>query len=105
MPAPFLSSDDVADLGMTLRVAGYRVGPDQCIAAQRLMVTLAAEGIKFEDRRGLKSWLAPVFCTTATEQAEFSQHYEEWLIRKGEVLHGDQATSDEPPSPGLRLRR
>src|SRR6266446_6413256 len=41
MNSPFLSPEDVADLGMTLREAGYGVGPDRCIAAQRLIVTLA----------------------------------------------------------------
>src|SRR6266849_1872275 len=83
MNSPFLSPEDVADLGMTLREAGYGVGPDQCIAAQRLIVTLAAQGVRFADRRALASWLAPVFCGSPTEQADFAAHYEGWLTGRG----------------------
>ena len=86
MNSPFLSPEDVADLGMTLREAGYGVGPDQCIAAQRLIVTLAAQGVRFADRRALASWLAPVFCGSPTEQADFAAHYEGWLTGRGELV-------------------
>jgi hypothetical protein len=94
MISQLLSHDDLADLGMTLREAGYSVGPEECIAAQRLMVTLAAEGARFSDRQGLRSWLAPIFCASATEQANFGAHYEDWLRRRGKTL----PSSDESQS-------
>jgi acid phosphatase type 7 len=86
MSTQFLTAEEVADLGMRLRAAGYGVGPDQCIAAQRLMLMLAAQGVEFADRRALKSWLSPVFCSNPTEQADFAAHYEEWLSGKDGAL-------------------
>ena len=100
MNSPFLSPEDVADLGMTLREAGYGVGPDQCIAAQRLIVTLAAQGVRFADRRALASWLAPVFCGSPTEQADFAAHYEGWLTGRDEL----EILRIERPGRGFRRR-
>lgn len=115
MTSLLLSSEEVADLVMTLRDAGYNVGPEQCIAAQRLMVTLAAEGRRFSDRRGLRSWLAPIFCGSPAEQADFAEHYGAWLIGRGEPVPPAEAPSslpspNNPPSPSpqvqiSRLRR
>jgi tetratricopeptide (TPR) repeat protein len=85
MNSPFFGPEDLVDLGMALRDAGFNTGPDQHIAAQRLIVSLAAEGMRFNNRRELGSWLAPIFCATPSEQSNFSLLYDDWLSRRGEL--------------------
>jgi hypothetical protein len=104
MNSPLFSPEDVADLGMALRVAGYSVGPDQCIAAQRLIVTLAAEGVRFSDRRTLQTWLAPIFCSSPSEQTDFANHFDQWLTLRGEPVPRQKSTAAGGGwvSPGTR---
>jgi acid phosphatase type 7 len=93
-PTLFLNSEEIADLTMALRTAGFSVGIPQCIAAERLMVTLAAQGKMFSDRGEFRTWLAPIFCASPREQADFSNFYGEWLVRTNEA----DATGETPQS-------
>jgi hypothetical protein len=54
-----------------LRFAGYNLGATQYIAAQDLILTLAAQGQLPSELAELRLFLAPILCHSPKEQAEF----------------------------------
>jgi Tfp pilus assembly protein PilF len=77
-----LLPQDVIELAEDLRERGYSIGVGECISAQRLMISLAAQGAPGLGQDTLATWLAPVFCTTPAEQEQFYKYYAEWLTRR-----------------------
>ena len=73
-----LSLEDLAELGDTLRGAGFRIAPQQYFDAQQVLLGLAAAGALPEEPAGLESFLAPVFCKSAIEQQRFAHLYSAW---------------------------
>jgi hypothetical protein len=74
-------SEALINLADELRQAGYDVGAQQYIAAQDLIIALVAHGRLPEDPRRLTTLLAPIFCSTPGEQADFSLRFNQWLKR------------------------
>ena len=62
-----------------LRFAGYNIGVTQYIAAQDLILTLAAQGNLPSELTELREFLAPILCHSPKEQAEFDTHFNQWL--------------------------
>lgn len=62
----------------SLRQAGYNIGVSQYIAAQDLLVAIAAQGLQPQPQR-LKTMLGPIMCSSADEQAEFQQRFDAWM--------------------------
>jgi predicted Zn-dependent protease len=62
-----------------LRFAGYNISIAQFIAAQDLILALAAQRKLPSEFARLKTLLAPILCHSPKEQAEFKQHFEKWI--------------------------
>jgi len=80
-PPGVVDPDALADFLDSLRRAGFRIGPEQHIAANDLVVALAAMGASDNDRERLGRMLAPIVCTNEREQAGFPARYAEWAAR------------------------
>ncbi|MGF7128910.1 hypothetical protein P3T40_000376 [Paraburkholderia sp. EB58] len=89
-----LGPDDLVDLGASLRAAGFRVATQQFMAAQQLLLRLAADGALPPTRDALEPLLAPIFCTSAPEQRGFELLYRDWLQRRF-----PEETGPQPPVP------
>src|SRR5689334_22827610 len=87
---------DLSDLVQWLRASGFRIGVDQALAAQDLLVVLAGGGGLPDDEARLRTLLAPIFCRTPAEQAEFYHHFSDWTKRRDAT-----ATGREVPSSSL----
>ncbi|HEX9000395.1 MAG TPA: SUMF1/EgtB/PvdO family nonheme iron enzyme [Blastocatellia bacterium] len=81
MPTPNLQLEDLLDLREELRNAGFDPGVQRAIAAHNLLLALAAQGRLPADPHDWRTWLAPVFCSTAKEQEEFYRRYPGWVAR------------------------
>ncbi|HEV2763975.1 MAG TPA: hypothetical protein VGV38_13415, partial [Pyrinomonadaceae bacterium] len=113
------STRELVGLAETLRRAGYDVTTHQCLAAQTLLLALAARGRLPEDPSGLRTLLAPVFCTSPEEQQSFPKLYDLWrqqlpsepepdddeelLKETVETAESDQHGLGPEPPPGWRL--
>jgi formylglycine-generating enzyme required for sulfatase activity len=74
--------EQIIELAEELRDAGFDAGPRQCVAAQDLMIALAARGASPGDPRGWRTLLAPIFCSTPAEQERFYLLFDHWLMRQ-----------------------
>jgi POT family proton-dependent oligopeptide transporter len=81
-PGLELESDELIELVNILRQNDYNVGTEQYIAAHKLVVTLAAHGRLPQDAQGLRPLLAPLLCSSAKEQENFEEFFNQWLSRK-----------------------
>jgi hypothetical protein len=61
-----------------LRLAGYDIGAQQYINAQNLLLSLADRGQWPEDVRSLRTWLAPILCSSPREQENFYRRFDVW---------------------------
>ncbi len=84
---PLLTSDDLIKLAYDLRDIGFNIDTRHFIDVHRaedILVGLEFQGeLKGPER--LKTILAPIFCSTPTEQATFYNYFDKWLnknIRK-----------------------
>jgi uncharacterized caspase-like protein len=62
-----------------LRFAGYNIGAAQYIAAQDLLLALAAQGKMPSELTELRLFLAPILCHSPKEQAAFDNHFDRWI--------------------------
>lgn len=62
-----------------LRFAGYNIGATQHIAAQDLILILAAQGKFPSEWSELGLFLAPILCHSPQEQADFKSHFDKWV--------------------------
>lgn len=69
----------------SLRRDGYNIGTEQYIAAQDLLLALAANGHWPHSARRLKTLLAPILCTSPKEQEDFYQRFGQWLTHVAPV--------------------
>jgi len=63
----------------SLRFAGYNIGATQYIAAQDLILTLAAQSKLPSELTELRQYLAPILCHSPKEQEEFDTHFNQWV--------------------------
>ncbi len=76
--------EHIIELAEELRLAGFDIGTQQQIAAQDLLIALAAHNRLPADPRDWRSLLAPIFCASPTEQDEFYGRFDQWLDRHPE---------------------
>jgi len=62
-----------------LRAADYHIGATQYIAAQDLILALAARGQLPPKLGRLRTLLAPILCHSPKEQASFKEHFDNWI--------------------------
>lgn len=96
-------------LAARLRAAGYRVGPSERIAIERLLARAALAGRWPLEPAVLGRILAPVVCHSAAEQRGFGAHFEAWLAtltpasrkRAARRAH-EERVEPEPAQPARR---
>lgn len=94
--------DDLLDFFEELRRNGFNFGTWQYVAAQKLLVKLAAEGGWLDRPERLAALFAPIVCTTPEEQESFPHHYERWLQARPSIFTPkkkslEEATPDKGP--------
>ena len=62
-----------------LRSAGYNIGMSQYVAAQDLILGLAAQGNLPSSLARLRTLLAPILCKSSKQQAEFQHYFAAWI--------------------------
>jgi hypothetical protein len=94
-------------LFQTLKRRQFSVDTRQLLAAQDLILLLAAEGRLPEQVGDLRTLLAPIFATSPQEQAQFYADFEDWLDEVGEPEpHPEPASPPPPRDPEIhRLRK
>ncbi len=86
-----------------LRLAGYNIGTEQFLAAQRLIVNLAAQDKLPSRLSQLKILLGPALCCSPKEQEEFGRHFDNWA-RQVESVESPEP-QPEPREIESELRR
>ncbi len=93
----WFSADELTDFIEDLHAHGYNIGVGEHIAAQNLVLALAARGVDMSDPARLKRLLGPLLVSTRTEQEDFSGRFDEWAAR---FKPNDQVI---PPRPRRRV--
>ncbi len=75
----WLNLDDLIEFIDNLRAEGYKIDISQYIAAQDLILMLIAQGETLDSPERLRNLLAPIFCSSPTEQEKFQQHFDSWV--------------------------
>ncbi|HEV7745892.1 MAG TPA: PKD domain-containing protein [Pyrinomonadaceae bacterium] len=81
MSATLIDVDDLIAFIDDLRLTGYDISTQQYIGAQNLLITLAASGHLPSDPRALRTWLAPVLCSSPREQSNFYRRFDRWITQ------------------------
>lgn len=81
-----------------LRAVGFDVSTQQYIAAQDLLIALAANGHLPEDPRSLRTLLAPVVCSTPREQESFYRYFDRWIKRNPQAAKPAQTAGELEPA-------
>ncbi|MGH7450267.1 MAG: hypothetical protein ACRENG_02905, partial [bacterium] len=99
MPYMILTSDALIAFIDGLRRDGYNIGTEQYVAAQDLLLALAANGQWPHSARRLKTLLAPILCTSPKEQEDFYYRFKQWLVAQSARLEPQEREHEEPDSP------
>ena len=67
---PWLDQEKIIEFIDELRDANYNIGVSQYIAVNDLIIALLAKGEKLDQPQRLKSFLAPLLCSSPEEQDE-----------------------------------
>ena len=78
---PWLTPERLKSFLDELRKAGYNVGLSEYLAAQDMLLTVAAQPILEASK--FRSLLGPILCTSKFEQENFKDHYNAWLEKIG----------------------
>ena len=84
MAEQLFNPEDIIDLAEELRREGFDLGTQQYVAAQDLLIALAAHNRLPANPRDWRSLLAPIFCSSPAEQDEFYGRFDQWLDRHPE---------------------
>jgi hypothetical protein len=91
--------ETLIELAEELRLAGFDIGTQQTIAAQDLLVALAAHNRLPSDPDDWRTLLAPIFCASPGEQEEFYFRFEQWRKRHPELRRQDKPESLDKADP------
>lgn len=81
---PALEPEKLIEFIDELRHSGFNIGTQQYLAVQDLLILLAAQGRLPAEAAGLKTWLAPVVCSSPKEQEYFHREFDRWLKQRRE---------------------
>lgn len=76
-----ITPEELFELIDEFRRLGHGISPEQYIAAQDLLVALAAQGLLPSHPAKLRTLLAPILCSTPKEQEYFYRFFHEWLLQ------------------------
>jgi hypothetical protein len=106
MATQTLELEDLVRLIDDLRLAGYDVGTQQYINAQRLLLALAAHGRHPERPQDLRPLLAPLFCSSPREQESFYEYFPRWLALQPHLAPAEDGGRAGPrPAPPRVVER
>lgn len=91
---------DLATLAEELRLARFKVSLQQTLAAQQLLVRLAAQGQLPATSTQIAALLGPIFCTSPEDQSRFPGLFERW-----HRTQSPQPTPPPIPQPARERRR
>ena len=77
----WLNPENLTNFIDELREVGYNIGIAQYVAAQDLILALLAKGESLNQPERFKSLLAPLLCSSPTEQDDFQQRFDQWVNR------------------------
>ena len=99
-----LTPDELLGFIEELRQSGFNIGAEQYIAAQDMLLALATQAQRPYHVQRLRTYLAPIFCTTPKQQEVFYERFEQWLARKPVLAFTvpELETQDEPDSMAPR---
>jgi hypothetical protein len=86
---PF-TENDLSEFLLGLRSHGFLVGPEQLVAANALLMRLAAVRRLPENPRDLSGLIGPIVCRSGKQQKEFHRIFDVWIgqmTRADEGLH------------------
>ena len=99
-----LSVEDIADLGVTLSRAGFRIATHQFLSTQKLIESMWEYRSTPEHLVRLPSFLSPIFCTKPEEQARFEAIYLDWLTKRRGIQQAQPFLPTAIPTPPKDLR-
>lgn len=85
-----------------LRRADFKISTPQLIAVQKLIVALARSGENPVDFARLKTFIAPLVCSSPEEQTAFYHHFDQWLETHQPPVLTEVAAAiphEQPPAP------
>ena len=85
-----------------LRRADFKISTPQLIAVQKLIVALARSGENPIDFARLKTFIAPLVCSSPEEQTAFYHHFDQWLETHQPPVLTEVAAAishEQPPAP------
>lgn len=91
----WLNPDVLLEFIDTLRNAGYNIGIAQYIAAQDLILILISQGENLDSPEKLRSLLAPIFCSSPTEQEQFNQYFDSLFKSVNKISDLQEETTEE----------
>lgn len=99
-----LTPDELFEFIEELRQSGFNIGAEEYIAGQDVLLALAMQAQRPYHAQQLRTYLAPIFCTTPKQQEIFYEHFEQWLARKPVLAFTapELETRDEPDSMAQR---
>lgn len=97
MTTPTFDLNSLIELTDALRLAGYDIGTQQYIAAQNLLTALAANEQLPSDPRELRTWLAPILCSSPREQDSFYRQFDAWVANHPDVDQRKDVIGPDPP--------
>jgi hypothetical protein len=96
---PDILTKEIINFIEGLRFAGYNIGAAQYVAAQDLLLTLAAQGKLPSELTELRLFLAPILCHSPKEQVEFQGHFDRWVSQVEVLNHIETKTTKEIKTP------
>jgi hypothetical protein len=74
----WLQPDQLTEFLTGLRLSGYRLGVEEFIVIQGLVLALLGKGETFDDAARLANVLGPIVCKSQAEQADFHKRFVDW---------------------------
>ena len=90
--------DYLIDFLNELRALGFDVSTQQYIAAQNLLIALAAGGQLPDDPHALRTLLAPIVCSSPREQDSFYRYFDHWIKRNPKATLAAQTAGEVIPA-------
>lgn len=76
-----IETEALLDFVDELREADYHIGIEHYVAAQDVVLALAAQGERLDQPDRLRSLLGPLLCSTPKEQEDFKERFDAWAGR------------------------
>ncbi len=89
------STDELFEFLGELRQGGFDFSTEQYIAVHDLLLALAASGERPLAAKRLRTYLAPVICTSPREQEIFYDRFERWLASRPEPVAPPDETGEQ----------